>query len=127
MKKLFLISILTAYCAVPHALPTVVREPLQSKVALKAIIAKPSAKSQDICETVDVEQHATSIEVMFKADAGNINVEVVNPAGLTVFQQTVNATAGSSITINIQNWPGGTYLLRLLNSQENGCEGQFEK
>ena len=126
MKKFCIISFLIALYSVTNALSAVVWVKPPNIIALKEIVAAPSPKSPAICESVEVEQNATSIEIGFKADAGNLIIKVTDQAGVTVFEQKVNAATGSSLSIAIQGWTSGMYTIRLLNEQGNGCEGKFE-
>jgi len=126
MKKICIIILLAALYVATNALPAATWMRPHDKVALKEIANKPDPKSPAICESVEVEQHAASIEIQFKASLGILNVEVTNQAGATVFQQKLDATAGSSLFIATQSLAKGIYTIRLINDQGNGCEGQFE-
>ena len=126
MNKFCIFCFLAALYIAANVLPAAAWMRPHNNVALKEIINKPVNKSPSICGSVDVEQHATSIEIQFKADLGILNIEVTNQAGTVVFQKKLDAIAGSSLSFNTQNWASGIYTIRILNDQDNGCEGQFE-
>jgi len=126
MKKFIIFCFLLAAYAAVNAWSPVAWLRTQSEIDLKEIIAVPSPKSPSICESVKVVQQASGITVSFNANLGNLIVEVVDSAGDVVFQQKVNATAGSNLPIDTQDWESGTYTIRILNEQGNGCEGCFE-
>ena len=127
MKKVVcIICCFIALYAATNVLSAVTWLRPQKNIDLKAIVNNPSPKSPVICESVDVEQYATSIEIGFKANLGNLDIEVTDPSGLTVFEKKVNAATGSGLSIATQNWASGTYTIRILNTQGNGCEGKFD-
>ena len=120
-----MICILVALYAILNVLPAAAWMRPQNKIPLKEIVNKPVTKSSAICESVDVELYATSIEIHFNANLGNLTVEVTNQEGVVVFQEKLNATTGSALIVPTQNWASGTYSIRILNELGNGCEGQF--
>ncbi len=96
-------------------------------IPLKEIAAKPRAKSATTYAPVQVEQYAATLEVRFNSNLGNQNVVITNQWGFVVYQQLVNATAGSRLVIDTQNWAPGTYTIQILDGQGDGLEGQFVK
>ncbi len=98
-----------------------------TEVPLKELVRKPSAKSATTYAPVQVELYATTLEVRFNSNLGNQNVVVTNQWGFVVYQQLVNATAGSRLVIDTQNWAPGTYTILILDGQGDGYEGQFVK
>jgi hypothetical protein len=125
MKKLFIVFVVVALYGAVSVLSAGAWLLPPSKVVLSEIIGGPTPKSPAICGSVEVEQNATSIEVGFTANLGNLNIEVCNQAGTSVFEKKVTAAFGSSLSIPIQGWASGTYTIRILNDQGNGCEGKF--
>ena len=128
MKKFCIIILLIALYASTGTLPAITQAQAESKIVLKEIASKPSPRSPapPICEAVEVVQSATGVYIGFISDLGSLTVEVTDTNGATVFQQTVNAEAGGSLAIATKGWAAGTYLIRILNGQGAGCEGQFE-
>lgn len=94
-------------------------------IVLKELVAKPSAKSATTHAPVEAELYATSLEIRFNSNLGSQNVVVTNKWGYPVFQQTVNATSGSRLMIDIQSWASGTYTIHILDGQGGGLQGQF--
>ncbi len=99
----------------------------KEKVRLKGSLGTISVKSLPATEPVEVYYSDTAVEVMFNKSLGNLTITVTGKWGLTVYSNTVNATAGGSLMIPITNWNAGTYTVRITNGQGGCLEGSFEK
>jgi len=67
-----------------------------------------------------------SIEVDFNASSlGIIDLSIYDDAGNVVYQQTVNATAGQQLFIDISSFDAGGYTIAFVNAQMN-LSGIFE-
>ncbi len=93
----------------------------------KLVTGTISVKSVPVLPAVEAILQTTSLEIAFNSSLGNLTVTVVNQQNFPVYQQTVNATSGSSLTINTGSWSNGTYTLFITNSSGGCLEGQFNK
>ena len=75
---------------------------------------------------VEATLHEESVEIGFNHSLGSVTVTVVNGSGSTVFQQTVNATAGSGLSIDTAAWSNGVYTLSIVVANGDYLEGTFE-
>jgi len=75
---------------------------------------------------VEAFQNATDVLLVFNGNLGSLNIEVLDEVGDTVFKTTVNATAGSTLTINTGSWGSGTYTLLITDGLGGYLEGVFE-
>ena len=61
-----------------------------------------------------------SVEVDFNASSlGTIDLSIYDESGNVVYQQTVNATAGQQLFIDISSFDAGGYTIAFVNAQMN--------
>ena len=74
---------------------------------------------------IEAYQSSNGIELIFNANLGSLNIVVVDELGSIVFQTTFNATNGSSLTIDTEEWKSGEYSLQICNGKNECAEGSF--
>ena len=77
-------------------------------------------------DPVEVFQTTGSIEVNFLCNLGKLNIAVTNQNGNVVFNQGIDATAGSSLPINTGGWAADEYTLLISDGQGGSLVGIFE-
>jgi len=75
---------------------------------------------------VEAYQNATDVLLVFNSNLGRLNIEVLDEVGDTVFKTTVNATTGSTLTIDTSSWESGVYTLLITDGLGGFLEGVFE-
>lgn len=126
MKKAFLIICILLTVGAVTGSATSPLDIKKNNIALRALTGNPTVKSNPLTIPVEACQNDTNVEVRFNRDMGHQNIVVTNRWGYPVFQQSVTATAGSSVVIPTQAWASGTYTIYILG-QGGGLEGQFVK
>jgi len=81
--------------------------------------------SRSLIEPVQAFITSQFIEVDFNASLGAIDLSICDEAGNVVYQQTVVASAGHQLLIDISSLDEGVYTIALTNSQTN-LSGEFE-
>ncbi len=123
MKRFYLFLLCMAI-----TLPGLIAKPHDAKpLKLKGTLSNPTLlKSAPVAEPVAAYLDADNIRLEFGSSLGNLTVIVVNQYGFPVYQQTVNATAGSSFTIDTRSWSNGGYTLVVTNTSGGYLEGPFD-
>jgi len=93
------------------------------QVDLKGKLKKPGTKSE--AQPVEVFQSEYDLQVNFLETLGELEIEALNAEEQSVFQTTVNATAGGKFIINTRNWKQGAYILRITDDEGGYLEGYF--
>ena len=75
--------------------------------------------------TIEANQYPDEIELTFNANLGSLTVKVLDDSATTVIQTVVNATDGSSVTINTSGLESGEYFLSICNGKGECAEGNF--
>ena len=75
---------------------------------------------------IEAYQNATSVVIAFSVDLGNLDIVVSDHSGSVVFHTMVDATAGSSLSIDTGDWESGSYMISLCNRSDICAEGIFE-
>jgi len=86
----------------------------------------PPVKSRSLVEPVQafiIDQ--SSIEVDFYDSLGTIDLLIYDEAGNAVYQQSVNASTGQQLSIDISFFDAGVYTIEFVNSQTD-LFGAFE-
>jgi hypothetical protein len=65
---------------------------------------------------VSVTQDIDELIVSFAQNIGTVTVSVEDEAGNIMYETTVAATAGSSLTIDTTGWDSGNYVLTVTDS-----------
>jgi len=94
-----------------------------SQIALKGKLAGNGLMRN--IPPIEAYQNAFEVLLVFNSNLGSLNVEVVDDLGFTVFQTTVNATAGSNLTIYTNALEGGEYSIHICNGSNECAEGSF--
>lgn len=69
---------------------------------------------------------ATSLDIEFLSNLGDINVEVyANNSGL-VYEYNIDSQTQQSISISVSVWDSGIYEIRFVNSDGKYMYGTFE-
>jgi len=95
-------------------------------IALKGKLEVPGPIRNPQTPPVEAFQNATDVLLVFNGNLGSLNIEVLEEVGDTVFKTTVNATTGSTLTINTGSWESGTYTLLITDGLGGYLEGIFE-
>ena len=94
-----------------------------SKIYMKGYLN--SAPSRSTSSPLEVYQANNDIYVCFLSNMGRLNVIVVNQDGTQIYQQTVNATGGNSLTISTGSWQNGNYAIYIADKQGGIMGGEF--
>ena len=94
-----------------------------SKITMKGTLFSIPLRS--VTSPIEVSQDDNNIYVNFLCNLGNLNIVVLNPNGTQIYQKTVNATNGSSLTISTGLWPTGDYTIQISDTQGGFMEGVF--
>jgi len=122
LKLVVLILFVAALFSNPANSSMMVRGPLK-QILLQGQLDSPKARS--LFPPVEVFQYEYHLQVKFLSSLGALNIVVVDDLGLTAFQTSVNATAGSSLTIDTDEWEGGNYSIKICNGSNQCVEGSF--
>jgi len=130
MKRFFLFSLFFC-CLLSTSVFTLVGETIANKsydtereIDLSGDLASDRLRSL-IKPVQAFITNQSSIEVYFNATLGAIDVSIYDDAGNVVYQQSVNATAGQQLLIDISNFDAGEYTIAFVNAQMN-LSGMFE-
>ena len=74
--------------------------------------APPPRKSMSL-SPVEIAQGSHSLNISFNLSLGKVVVSIVSITGTSVYQGTVNATAGTQLPIDTTGWTNGTYIIRI--------------
>jgi len=77
-------------------------------------------------QPIEVFQNEDELELYFLSSLALITITVTDEKNGTVYQKTVNATAGSSLTVDMKGWASGEYTLLITDGQGGYLEGVFE-
>jgi len=67
-----------------------------------------------------------SIEVDFNSTVGTEVVSIYDEMGNAVYQQSLNASAGEQLLIDISNWEAGSYYISFTNTSGGCIYGDFD-
>ena len=81
-------------------------EPVNPVPPVKAPAHRPVSVTQDINELI----------VAFTQNIGTVTVSVEDASGNIMYETTITATAGSSLTIDTTGWDSGSYVLTVTDS-----------
>ena len=76
--------------------------------------------------TVEASQTGDIISVYFLADLGNVNITITSETGETMYQNTVTFGYGICETIDLLDFPEGSYTITFTNSGSLYLYGVFE-
>jgi len=65
---------------------------------------------------VSVTQDINELIVAFTQNIGTVTVSVEDASGNIMYETTITATAGSSLTIDTTGWDSGSYVLTVTDS-----------
>jgi len=77
-------------------------------------------------DPVEVFQNPGSIEVSFWCNFGKLSIVVKDQNSNEVYNQGIDATAGSSLPIDTGGWAAGEYTLLISDGQGGSLVGIFE-
>ena len=125
MRKFLLISILSVFVSFQAASEGSASN--TCNVVLKGIISitTPTIRTTPGTPPVVATLDGYSLFVEFKQTLGILNVTVTDHEDNIMFDQTVDATAGSSLLIDVESWRAGEYTLLITNELEESLEGTF--
>jgi len=69
--------------------------------------------------------HEDGLKIDFNYSFGSLSVAVMDSQGDEVYQKTVNATAGSSLTIDTSDWECGEYTIVFCDDTGKTAKGKF--
>ena len=74
---------------------------------------------------VEAFQNQNDVSITFNTNLGKLKVDISDEFGNTVFLTSVNATNGSSLTIDTYEMDGGVYYITICNGNNECLEGSF--
>ena len=87
----------------------------------------PPKKSMRI-SPVETSQGGNSLTISFNLSLGKVAVSIISPTGASVYQCTVDTTAGTQLPIDTTSWSNGSYPLRITSEDgEIVCELVYYK
>ena len=85
----------------------------------------PPGKSRSLVEPVQAFIIGQFVEVDFYDSLGTIDLFIYDESGNAVYQQSVNASTGQQLSIDISSFDAGVYTIEFVNSQTD-LFGEFE-
>ena len=131
MKRIFLFSLFFC-CLLSTSVFTAIGETIVNKncdtakeIDLNGDLPPDKQRSLSLVQPIQAFIINQSIEVDFNASVGAIDLSIYDESGNVVYQQTVNATAGQQLFIDISSFDAGGYTIAFVNAQMN-LSGIFE-
>jgi len=130
MKRFFVLCILCLAC-VGLFLPVIAsihkgNEKTDSIVLKGNLEGKGPIRSQTMQSPVVAYQNSTCIQLVFLDDLGKLTISVDDQTGYNIYLTTVNATDGSTLSIDTSSWESGVYTLLITDGLGGFLEGVFE-
>ena len=98
-----------------------------TKIDLKGNIpSTPGPKSMIVTAPVEATLCEELLTIEFLHSLGNVTILVESQKGVAMHKQTVNAAAGSSLTVDTKAWCNGVYTLLITDDVGRYLEGVFE-
>jgi len=94
-------------------------------IDLSGNLPNNSTRSLTSLSPISIFQYQDYIEVGFNSSLGAINVSIYDDEGNVVYQQSINASAGQQLLIDVSDFDAGTYTIEFVNSQAD-LSGDFE-
>jgi len=94
-------------------------------IALKGTMLPPPDAQRCRKSLIEAAQNAAGIDLVFNANLGILDLDVINQTGDSAFQTTVRAVAGSSFPIDTSGWESGKYILVVMDEGKDYLEGKF--
>ena len=131
MKRFFLFSLFFC-CLLSTSVFTLVGETIANKsydtereIDLSGNLAPVKQRSLSLVQPIQAFIISQSIKADFNTSLGAIDVSIYDETGNVVYQQTVNASAGQQLLIDVSNFAAGEYTIAFVNAQMN-LSGIFE-
>ena len=94
------------------------------KILLVGELKTPSGKGSQ-SQPVELIQYEDYLELNFLSSLNALTIKVANEQNQTVYQKTVDVAAGSTLTIDTQEWEAGKYTLLIADEDGGTLEGEF--
>ena len=131
MKRIFLFSLFFC-CLLTTSVFTLMGETIANKsfdtereIDLSGNLSPVKQRSLSLVQPIQAFIINQSIEVDFNASVGVIDLSIYDETGNAVYQQTVNASAGQQLFIDISSFDAGEYTIAFVNAQTD-LSGVFE-
>jgi hypothetical protein len=96
----------------------------EEDIILQGSLGKGNVRSLN--RPFDVTKSSSFVTVYYSNNLSNINVEITDEYGQTVYSNTINPIAGSQLLIGIFGWDTGNYTIAFSNSSGGRIYGTFE-
>jgi hypothetical protein len=96
----------------------------EEQIALDGYLARNKQRSfaqQSVLAFIN----AYAVRVNFLADLGSVVIRIYNVSGGMVSQQSVNASEGQQVFIDIASFSNGNYTITFTNAQNQSMSGAF--
>ncbi len=97
----------------------------EEEIILMGSLETGKVKSLFIPVPFEVWKSSTSIDVIYLSNLSNINVEVKNSSGQSVYSNNVNPVNGGHLLIDILGWEAGNYTITFSDSLGGCVYGAF--
>ena len=128
MRQIIVFSLCLALANITYARSNVIGLEVLDFKKISKIYMKGSLNTGAVAKSatspLDVHQSDTHVGINFHSNLGQLYVVIVNQYGYPVYQKSVNATNGSSLSISTRNWSIGSYTIYISNMQGR-MEGEF--
>lgn len=78
-----------------------------------------------IISPIEATISSTSLSVLFLNNLGVINVIIYSESGSTVYNQNIDTSSQSTITIDVSDWDSGSYQIYFANTAGRYMYGTF--
>lgn len=78
-----------------------------------------------IITPIDATINNTSLNALFLNNLGTINVVIYSDSGNTVYDENVDTSNSSVLTIDVSNWDSGSYQIYFANTSGQCISGSF--
>lgn len=128
MKNLFRISLFLLIFLIPqigNSSPIAIPEGTKKDIELKGSFNDVSPRMFYL-DPIRATISATSLDIEFLSNLGDINVEVYTNNGGLVYEYNIDSQTQQSISISVSDWDSGIYEIRFVNSEGKYMYGTFE-
>nr|WP_319998173.1 DUF3244 domain-containing protein [uncultured Draconibacterium sp.] len=126
MKKLLRICLFFSIISVPKISQSITAiPPSEDEIVLEGSLDNSSTRSvlpDPISATIGLK----SLNLNFRYNVGNINVEIYNSSGEMVYENNINTQIQGALTIDVSEWDIDFYEIRFVSTTGNYMFGSYE-
>lgn len=128
MKKLFFITVLglltiQTNVSVANSVTAMAAKETKESIQVKLI---GGIVRFGVTKPIELYQNSNNLQLIFNKPSGNLNIVITKSNGSVVYQRSVNAAEGTTLTISTYGWSSGSYTIRITDADDFTREGVFE-